>query len=400
MATPLNPPIVVGVSTLRWIRADLARVDSPTGREEVPFLLVTAVAVVAGAQLAEPGAPGALVSLALAGLVVVCRALWRRWPAEPFVLGVCGFVGLAVGNSGDLEVGLFLVVVMVLYASWHTGSELRASAMAAVSAAVPLVLSQVVGADMGWVPWSVACGFMFVLGRNLRRQRMLIDELHVNREALAAAAVSQERQRIARELHDLTGHTLAAMMLHVTGARHVLRRDTEEAERALLEAEDVGRSSLGQVRRVVAALRSTESGLDPSLAGAADLEATIEEYRRAGLRVESNIAAEVVDVPSAVGVAAHRILREALANVARHAPRHLVVVDVHVDADVVRVAVRDRGRTVAAPDPAAGQGFGLVGMRERARALGGELDAGPVADGWLVEATLPLTGAESSAVWG
>ena len=123
----------------------------------------------------------------------------------------------------------------------------------AVSAAMPWAVTEVFvpGSGIAWTPWTTACVFMFALGRTLHRQRRLIDELEQARRALATQAVAEERRRIARELHDLAGHTLAAVLLHVTGARHVLRRDVDEAERALLGAEAVGRASLEQIREVV-----------------------------------------------------------------------------------------------------------------------------------------------------
>ena len=108
--------------------------------------------------------------------------------------------------------------------------------------------------------------------------------------------MAEERRRIARELHDLAGHTLAAVMLHVTGARHVLRRDLDEAERALVDAETVGRASLDQIRATVAALRTDERGTDPALAGSADLVALVEEYRRAGLVDRADIAPAALDI--------------------------------------------------------------------------------------------------------
>ena len=138
--------------------------------------------------------------------------------------------------------------------------------------------------------------------------------------------MAEERRRIARELHDLAGHTLAAVMLHVTGARHVLRRDLDEAERALVDAETVGRASLDQIRATVAALRTDERGTDPALAGSADLVALVEEYRRAGLADRRRHRAGRRSTSTApTGTALHRIAREALANVAHHAPGNAVV---------------------------------------------------------------------------
>jgi signal transduction histidine kinase len=236
--------------------------------------------------------------------------------------------------------------------------------------------------------------FTFALGKGLRRQQALIDDLRAAREALAEQAVAEERRRIARELHDLAGHTLAAVLLHVTGARHVLRRDVDEAERALIDAETVGRASLDQIRATVAALRTDERGTDPSLAGSADLAPLVEEYQRAGLALTATIAPVTTGIDGPTGTALHRIAREALANVARHAPGNEVRLTVEHDGRQVRLLVSDHGQ---AADPAAsGAGhFGIVGMRERARAVGGDLEAGPTSDGWRVDARLPMAPATS-----
>ena len=229
--------------------------------------------------------------------------------------------------------------------------------------------------------------FMCALGRTQVQQRQLIDQLERARQALADQAVAEERRRIARELHDLAGHTLAAVLLHVTGARHVLRRgDLDEADAALVDAETVGRASLDQIRATVASLRTEERGTDPSLAGVADLPALVEDYRRAGLTIDASIdAARQPGSNGPVGTAVHRVAREGLANVARHAPGNHVTLSVDVSGDVVRLVVADRGRPASPPDPDSSQ-FGLVGMAERARALGGQFEAGPTADGWRVEA--------------
>ena len=182
-------------------------------------------------------------------------------------------------------------------------------------------------------------------------------------------------RRIARELHDLAGHTLAAVLLHVTGARHVLRRrDLDEADRALADAETVGRASLDQIRATVASLRTDERGTDPSLAGVADLPALVEDYRRAGLVIDASIAERATSLDGPVGTALHRVAREGLANVARHAPGNHVTLTVDVSGGVVRLVVADRGRPASSPDPEVMQ-FGLVGMAERARALGGQCTA-------------------------
>ena len=299
-------------------------------------------------------------------------------------------VALAVAG-GELEVGLFLVVLAVLHTSWHLGSTVRAAVIAVVAGVVPWFEAVVVGVPISWVPWSAAAVFTFALGRSLYAQRVLIEELEATREVLADVAVAAERRRMALELHDLAGHTLAAMLLHVTGARLVLHRDPVEAERALRDAEAVGRSSMDQIRATVAGLRTSERGTDSPLDDAADIGALLDEYRRAGLVIDADVSADVSGIAGPVGIAAHRIVRESLANVARHA--HPERVDVRValveGGCAVGIEVADHGRPMLHRWV---DGFGLIGMRERGRGLGGSLEVGPTSDGWRVCATLPLAG--------
>ncbi|HEX6418896.1 MAG TPA: histidine kinase [Acidimicrobiales bacterium] len=379
------------------LRADLTRPDTPTDRDELGFHLAAPAAVVAIAQATDPAPAGTLLLLVPALAAFALRPRVARFPGELFAAIVLGSVTAAVGLDGDVEGVFFLNVIMVLYVAWTTGSLVRAGLVAAAAAATPWLVADVLVPEAGisWYPWGMAHLFVFVLGRTLHQQRSLIDQLEAARQALAAQAVADERRRIARELHDLAGHTLAAMVLHVTGARHVLRRDPAEAEAALQDAEAVGRNSLDQIRATVAALRTDERGTDPVLPGSADLPDLVAGYARAGLAIDAEIDAAPIDGP--VGVALHRIAREALANVARHAPRNRVEIRVATTGDEVRLVVADRGAPAAAPAGAESR-FGLIGMAERARAVGGELEAGPTPDGWRVAARLPLVAVRPGTV--
>ena len=374
----------------RW-RADLVRPEAATSRDELAFHLVMPSVVVVIAQLTDPGGPADLLLLLVAVAGFALRPLVRGFPAEAFALLVVVPLAVAVGHEGALEGAFFLSVTMVLYVAWFSGSLTRATLVTVVAAVAPWLVSERLapGSEIGWMPWLMAHAFTFALGRTLHRQRALIDQLETARQALATQAVAEERRRMAGELHASPAHTLAAMVLHVTGARHVLSRDLDEAEAALRDAEAVGRSSLDQIRATVAALRTDEHGTDPALPGSADLPELVEGYRRAGLVIDADVDPSAAAIDGPVGVALHRIAREALANVARHAPRNRVSLTVRAEHDDVRLVVADRGR---APTGSGGHEahFGLVGMAERARALGGELDAGPTADGWRVEAVLPL----------
>jgi signal transduction histidine kinase len=375
----------------RW-RADLARPETPTDRREVVFLSVSSALIVGIAYATDPGTGVGLLLVAAAGVALVMGGAVERLSWDIVAVLVNVPLAIAVGDAGDLEVAFFLGVLVTLYAAWHLGSRTRAMAVLAMSAAAPWIVSAAVPEEeIAWTPWVAANVFTFLLGRNLRSQQMLIEQLEVAREALAEQAVAEERRRIARDLHDLTGHTLAAVLLHVTGARHVLRRDLEEADRALVQAETVGRASLDQIRATVASLRTSERGTDPALPGSAELMSLVDEYRRAGLEVSGVVTPAAASIEGPVGAALHRISREALTNVARHAPGNRVelVVDLDEATDEVRLVVADHGRAPVVEAEDDGH-YGLLGMRERARAVGGALEAGPTGDGWRVEARLPL----------
>ena len=333
--------------------------------------------------------------LSPAVVAFVLRGLVPRLPAEVFAVMVIVPVALAVGRDGALEGAFFLAVMMVYNTTSQLGSWTRALIITGAAMALPWVVAEQIAPEAGiaWQPWVLANVFILSLGRAVYRQERLIEQLEQARRALADQEVAEERRRIARELHDLAGHTLAAMLLHVTGARHVLRRDLAEAERALIDAETVGRASLDQIRATVASLRADERGTDPSLAGVADIAALVDDYRRAGLVVDMAIDESAAELSGPVGVAVHRVAREGLANVAQHAPDNRVEVRVDRDGDGVRLLVVDRGRPASAPDPQ-GLHFGLVGMAERTRSVGGRFDAGPTADGWRLDAYFPNAGAD------
>ncbi len=377
---------------LQRLRADLAKPEEPTTRVALPFMLGSAVAITTISLATDPGRPIDLPIIGVAVAAFVARVLIGTLPAEVFAVLVLVPVTIVVARDGEVEGLFFLSVMMVLATAWHLGSTTRAVVIGMVAAAIPpFVAWELVPADdIGWEAWTSACVFTLSMGRLLYRQERLIEALESAREALAEQAVAEERRRIARELHDLAGHTLAAVLLHVTGARHVLHRDRQEAEQALVDAETVGRASLDQIRATVAALRTDERGTDPSLAGSADLGDLVDEYRRAGLDVTASLAPTATAIEGPTGTALHRIAREALANVARHAPANRVELELGSRDGWAELVVADRGRPAAPADDAPDH-FGLVGMRERARALGGRLEAGPTDDGWCVRAHLPLT---------
>ncbi len=226
------------------------------------------------------------------------------------------------------------------------------------------------------------------IGVCLRRATRLADELQLAQVRLARAAAREERHRIARDVHDLVGHSLTVVVLHVGGARRVLRADPGTAEEALADAERVCRESLDGMRAVVGLLR--EDGED-SRVFSLDLTELVGGYRSAGLPVLLRTSGAVDSLPLLVRVTLHRVVGEALANAARHGgPAGAVTVDVAVDA--AGVVVRVTNACVGAPASGDSGGSGLVGLGERVAALGGAVCSGPEGGTWVLRCRLPVGG--------
>lgn len=216
------------------------------------------------------------------------------------------------------------------------------------------------------------------------------------REEEARRRVAEERLRIARDLHDLLAHSITLIGVQTSVAAHVLAADPDRLDRtavakALDDISETCRSARGELRTTLEVLRDSENGGGdgrgplPGLDGVPDLVAAA---RSAGAEVESAAVPGADGVPSAVGAAAYRIVQEALTNAVRHAgPGVSVRVDLNTDGWALRVTVTDDGIGDAGGPP----GFGLVGMRERARSVGGTLATGTRDEGgFAVVAVLPL----------
>ena len=227
--------------------------------------------------------------------------------------------------------------------------------------------------------WVVAIVFIWVVGRAVARQERLVVELEGTRRQLAEQALLAERRRIARDVHDFVGHGLAAVMLQVTSARHVLRRDADAAEEALRSAEEVGRRSMQELRRTVTLLRSDdEAGVAAPVPTASEIPALVDEARAGGLAVELRTRGDLARISPASGVALYRIAQEALANAARHAPRARTTLGLELADGRVALVAETSGPVVAgSASERERPHYGLIGMQERATALGGEFAAGP-----------------------
>ncbi|HSU01887.1 MAG TPA: sensor histidine kinase [Nocardioides sp.] len=201
-------------------------------------------------------------------------------------------------------------------------------------------------------------------------------------------AARDERSRIAREMHDVVAHGLSVIVVQADGARYAAAKDPAVAVDTLETISGAGREALTEMRRLLGLLRDGDTGVAPQ-PGLDDVRHLVDEARAAGTRVEADLPTAPTEVPDGVGLAAYRIVQEALTNVRKHAgPDASVRLRVAVGREV-EVEVRDDGRGAAAGSD--GHGLGLVGMRERAAVHGGTLETGPVTGGgFAVSARLPL----------
>jgi signal transduction histidine kinase len=209
------------------------------------------------------------------------------------------------------------------------------------------------------------------------------------RDAAARIAVAEERARIARELHDIVAHAVSVMVLQVGAVRHRLPDVLTEDRKALQSVEQVGRTALTEMRRLLAAIRpdGDEAELMPQ-PGLESLQSLAEEIGRAGLPVRLHVDGQPSPLPRAIDLSAYRIAQEGLTNALKHARASQADVTVHYAQGKLQIEVRDDGVGTAGSD---GLGHGLVGIRERVKIYGGEMTAGPApSGGFLLSARLPI----------
>jgi signal transduction histidine kinase len=200
------------------------------------------------------------------------------------------------------------------------------------------------------------------------------------RELLAEAAASEERLRIARELHDAVGHDVSLMVVQAEALAAVTGDERADAIAAL------GRRTMGELHRTLHVLRD-DGGTAPQH-GLNDLAGVLESARSAGVPITLTVEGAPRALPAALDASAYRIVQEAVTNVIRHAGGAPAAVTVHYGADALHLTVADDG--AAASANGTGHGHGLIGMRERVAAFGGTLEAGPRPErGFQVRAELP-----------
>jgi signal transduction histidine kinase len=220
-------------------------------------------------------------------------------------------------------------------------------------------------------------------------------ELEQAREELARRAVVEERLRLARELHDVVAHAMSVIAVQSGVGTHVADSQPEEVGKALAAIEVTSRGALEELRRLLGVLRQdseVQASLTP-VPGLANLDSLLAEVSKAGLAVRLRVEGTPLQLPAGVDLSAYRIVQEALTNVVKHAgPAHAQVTIGYRDQEVTVEVIDDgRGAVPPAGDGRVGTGHGLIGMRERVAAFGGDLQVGPrPGGGFRVAARLPL----------
>jgi signal transduction histidine kinase len=343
----------------------------------VALVAITAFGVDAGASAFQ---------LALCAAVGIALAFWRWFPLGQYVVALACTVVYDLTGGPD---GPIYAVTFASSLAMTAGTEPRVWMPVVFTGAAAFVGSQVI--EDGWAGHVLVAGAVWVIGpvlfgeaMRLRRTRARFTER--TREEEARRRVAEERLQIARDVHDVVGHSLATIALQAGVAEH-LSRD-QRAREALGSIRRLSRASLAEVSAMLGVLRDEKAARAPT----PDLEQVprlVEEMRVAGLEVSLDLEGNGA-VPDVVGVAAYRIVQESLTNVVRHAGAgaHARVRVTLQEEGSVEVEVRDDGR--GAP-PDAHDGNGLTGMRERALALGGRFEAGTVeGGGFRVRALLPV----------
>lgn len=344
------------------------------------------------ADVAAWVAPLALLLAFAQGLPLAWR---RRWPVPVAVLVLGGYAlhVVAVGVVPPFAEWVVIWSLATTYGSRRT--SVVAAAVAACATIFLVVVGELISPGSGASVLLVSATVVVTLaGVLVRSERARLD-------AVRERAASEERLRIARDLHDLIGHGLGIVAVQSSTARMALDSgDTATAGTAMSAVEASSRTAMREMRELLGVLRGmdgaefTDADRDPSgppAPGLADIATLVDNVRLAGVAVTAETEGNLTDVPRAVQLCAYRVVQESLTNALKHAPGAIVTVRVAGSGQLLRVVVETTGGTPTGGNVDGG-GLGLVGIRTRVAAAGGRVRMGPTpsGSGWLIEADLPM----------
>jgi signal transduction histidine kinase len=329
-------------------------------------------------------------TIAITVLGPLSLILMRRWPRE--VMGFVSAITL-VYLLRDYAYGpVFVTLAIATVSTVVLGHRLTAW----LGLGTVLVGSFVEHAfrdehwSWGWFYGVLAWGLLVLaVGEVIRIRRERTLAARQAKEESGRRRANEERLQIARELHDVVAHHISLINVQAGVALHIVDRHPEQAQTALTAIKDASKEALVELRSLVGVLREDgESAPRTPSGGLASLDDLVERSAHAGLTVRKTQRGDVRPLPSAVELAALRIVQEAITNVVRHSGATSATITLQYDAETLAVTVEDSGHGLT---EASIDGTGIAGMRERAEALGGSLHVGPGdAGGVRVQAALPV----------
>jgi signal transduction histidine kinase len=325
---------------------------------------------------------GALVLLTLLSALPI--ALRRRWPLP--VLAVT----LAAALAADVAYDSFPFpgpLVALYSVGAHVGRPTSLYAAGATAAALLLLL---VDGELGF--WEIAAidavfAAAWLLGDNLGTRRERAARLAAERQANVQRTAAEEQARMARELHDIIGHSVSVMTIQAAAAGDAFESRPAQVREALRAIEATGRETLAELRRLLAGVHPDDSGAFAPAPGLDNLEALAERVRAAGLAVELTVDRGPEPLPPSVDLSAYRIVQEALTNTLKHAHATTARVEVRQTGGTLELDIVDDGQGAETLTP----GNGIIGMREHAALFGGHLSAAQASNGgFAVRARIPV----------
>lgn len=346
------------------------------------------------------------------GVALLVPLVWRRSYPELVFFSVSAIAVLQWLAGVDLQAGNVGLLVALYTISVY--GEVRYSRIAlGIGGLGVLMATARYWGNSDWrqqVTMMVALGALvfgvWAFGERRRTRGLYVAQLEEraiqaerDRDREATLAVTNERTRIAREIHDVVAHGLSIMIVQADGGLYAADASPEQAKKALATIGDTGRASLTEMRKMLGLLKQDEQNeLDPNQPrpqpGVSSLPELVENVREAGLTVDYQVTGTPRDLPALLGLTAYRIVQEGLTNTLKHAgPGARTSVTLDFGREMLTVVVTDDGRGGGVA-PSSDPGHGLVGMRQRASISGGTVNAGPKAGGgYEVVAKLPYAGA-------
>jgi signal transduction histidine kinase len=348
------------------------------------------------------GIPAGVLTL-IAFVVCAPLVLRTRFPLSALAFSAAAMVwtsllipGGLLGGSDISRAGAFVYALCLYAVAVRCRPRVVAAAAVVTVLGAALIIPGEMPVAVSLIAVPILLGVVVRVRRSGARQLEEQERRHSGERALL-----EERQRIARELHDVVAHHMSVIAIQAEAAPYKTADPPAELVESFGEIRASALAGLGELRRVLGVLRTGVAGTTPP-PGLADLDALVDSARSGGVSVTVACSGEpVAPLPEGVDLSAYRIVQEALSNAMRHAPGSQVRVSVEYRGDGVAIEVRnDAVASVLVGSGArdAGGGHGLVGMRERATMLGGSLEAGPTEDrGFLVSAVLPVSSPASEA---